>query len=67
MKANEAQRIKDNEASKAEYTKIRRSEKMAKRRVNIEIASGVADLLIDLAEDVYSTQITQHGHKLTKA
>lgn len=67
VKASEAQRIKDNEASKAEYAKIRKSERMAKRRVNIEIASGVADLLIDLAEEVYTTQITQAGNKLTKA
>ena len=35
--------------------------------VNIEIASGVVDLLLDLSEEVFSTSQTQAGNKLTKA
>ena len=57
----------DIEVSKAEYAKIRKVEKTAKRRVNIEIASGVVDLLLDLSEEVFSTSQTQAGNKLTKA
>lgn len=45
---------------------MRKSERHAKIRVNVEIASGVADLLLDLAEEVYCTQLSQPGQKLSK-
>ena len=40
---------------------------MQKRRVNIEIASGVVDLIMDLAEEVFQTTINQNGKKINKA
>lgn len=40
---------------------------MAKRRINIEIASGVVDLMMDFAEEVFQTSQNQKGKKLNKA
>ena len=57
VKANEANRKAQIEASKIEFSKIRKDERMGKRRLNIEIASGVADLLIDLAEETFCLQM----------
>ena len=57
VKANEANRKAQIEASKIEFAKIRKDERMGKRRLNIEIASGVADLLIDLAEETFCLQM----------
>ena len=57
VKANEANRKAQIEASKIEFAKIRKDERMSKRRLNIEIASGVADLLIDLAEETFCLQM----------
>ena len=53
VKANEGQRRADIEASKKEFASIRKEERKAKRHLNIEIASGVADLIIDLAEETF--------------
>jgi len=38
-----------------EYDSIRRQTKNRKRGVNIEIASGVIDLILDMADEVYDT------------
>ena len=40
---------------------------MQKRRVNIEIASGIVDLMLDFADEVYDVTNAQAGKKLTKA
>ena len=37
-----------------EYEKIRRETKRQKRSLNIEIASGVIDLIMDMADEVYA-------------
>ena len=34
--------------------------------MNIEICSGVIDLIMDLADEVYDTTVNQPGKKLTK-
>ena len=49
-----------------EYENIRKETKKQKRRVNIEIASGVIDLILDMADEVYDTTVNQPGRKLTK-
>ena len=36
-----------------DYALIHKETKMAKRRVNIEIASGIVDLITDLSEEVF--------------
>ena len=35
--------------------------------VSVEIASGVVDLLMDLADEVFDVTRTQAGNKMTKA
>lgn len=40
---------------------------MIKRSLNIEIASGVVDLVLDLADEVFDVSSKQPGKKLTKA
>lgn len=39
---------------------------MQKRSLNIEIASGVVDLILDLADEVFDVSSKQPGKKLTK-
>ena len=50
-----------------EYEVIRRETKRQKRTLNIEIASGVIDLIMDMADEVYDVTKEQPGNKLTKA
>ena len=40
---------------------------MGKRRVNIEIASGIVDLVLDMADEVYDMTLQAPNKKLTKA
>lgn len=61
-----ARKIQIQEQSK-EYETIRRENKKIKRALNIEIASGVIDLILDMADEVYDVTRDQPGNKLTKA
>ena len=56
VKANEAQRYADIEEQKKKYAALRKEQKWARRRVNLEIASGLVDLIMDVAEETYATQ-----------
>ena len=78
MKEIEAQRITDAknkeearqsaiQAKREEYSSLRKDQLKAKRRVNIEIASGVVDLIMDLGEEVFCTTLPRKNKKLTKA
>lgn len=50
-----------------EYEVIRRETKRQKRALNIEIASSVIDLIMDMADEVYDVTREQPGNKMTKA
>lgn len=49
----EAERKRQNEARRVELKKVHREQKQAKRDVNIEIASGLIDLIMDLADETH--------------
>jgi len=66
VKANEAQRYADILDSKKQFASLRKEQKHARRRVNLEIASGLVDLIMDLAEETHITQQTNPGKKLRK-
>ena len=66
VKANEAQRFADIEDQRKQYAALRKEQKWARRRVNLEIASGLVDLLMDVAEETYATQQSNPGKKLKK-
>ena len=66
-KSREFERQQQIERQKEEYRKINWDKKMERRKVNIEIASGVVDLILDFADEVYDTTNQQSGKKLTKA
>ena len=54
------------EEQKVEYKGIRRETQKVKRSLNIEICSGVIDLIIDMADEVFDVTQNQPGKKLTK-
>ena len=54
VKANEAQRYADIAEQKKQYAALRKEQKWAKRRVNLEIASGLVDLIMDITEETYA-------------
>ena len=56
VKANEGARAAQIEQSRQQYAVLRREQKTGKRSVNIEIASGLVDLLMDLAEETFAAQ-----------
>ena len=66
-KTREAERKVQIERQNKEYEEIRRDQKKLKRRVNIEIASGIVDLIMDMSEEVFDVTRDQRGNKLTKA
>ena len=66
VKANEAQRNADIAEQKKQYASLRKEQKWAKRRVNLEIASGLVDLIMDIAEETYSVQQSSVNKKLKK-
>ena len=45
---------------------MRREQKHAKRAVNIEIASEIVDLIMDLQDEVFKSQQTASNNKLSK-
>ena len=66
-KSREAERKIQIQEQKEQYEKIHRTTKLAKRRVNIEIASGIVDLIMDLADETFDVSTNQPGNKLSKA
>ena len=57
--ANEAEpdRKADKERRQKEIKALRREEKMKKRALNIEIASEVVDLVMDVANEAFDFQV----------
>ena len=55
-----------NQQQVKDYLVIRKNEKNSKRNLNVEIASGVVDLLMDLADEVFDLTRQQSGGKMTK-
>ena len=54
-KSREFERKQQIERQKEDYRKINWDKKMSGRRVNIEIASGIVDLMLDFADEVFDT------------
>ena len=52
-KAGEETRQKEISSNRKVYGETRRSSKEVKRGLNIEIASEIADLILDVAEETY--------------
>ena len=46
---------------------MHKSQKLQKRKLNIEIVSGVVDLVLDMADEVFDLVKEQPGCKMTKA
>lgn len=67
QKAVEQQRKVDVQGKRDEYAAINKTRKAQKRRVNIEIASGIVDLIMDLSDEVFDVTQAQAGKKLSKA
>ena len=67
VKHREAARKIQIDQQKIEYAGIRRDTIQKKRRVNIEIASAVIDLIVDMSDEVFDTTMHQPGRKLTKS
>ena len=66
-KSREAQRRIEIEDQNREYEAMRKVKKVQKRKVNVEIASAVVDLMHDMADEVFDLVKEQPGHKMTKA
>ena len=66
-RAFEAQRKKDLEQQRIEVQKRHREEKMKKRSVNIEIASGLMDLVMDLADETYDISQQSENKRISKS
>jgi hypothetical protein len=49
-----------------EYAKVAKEQKAKKRRVNVEIASEIVDLLLDLGNEAYDVVRNNENKKLTK-
>ena len=46
---------------------MHKSQKLQQRKLNIEIVSGVVDLVLDMADEVFDLVKEQPGRKMTKA
>jgi hypothetical protein len=65
-KAIEPQRKAEQEIKKQEYGKAARETKMQKRKVNVEIASGIIDLLLDMGNEAFDVMKSRDNRKMTK-
>ena len=59
--AVEADRVAHHLQEKLEIKKARREEKAKRRRVNVEIASEVIDLIMDVADEAFDFQVAHHS------
>ena len=62
----EITRQKEKEGKKDEIKRIRREQKLKKRSVNIEIASEIIDLIMDVADEAFDFQEKKTGENLGK-
>lgn len=66
VKALEPKRKEEITKQRAEYAKVAKEQKAKKRRVNVEIASEIVDLLLDLGNEAYDVVRNNENKKLTK-
>ncbi len=66
FRAGEAKRKQDIEKQRLEYAKIKKVKKTERRKVNIEIASEIIDLIMDLGNEAIDIMKGREDKKLTK-
>ena len=66
FRAGEAKRKQDIEKQRLEYEKIKKVKKTERRKVNIEIASEIIDLIMDLGNEAIDIMKGREDKKLTK-
>jgi len=66
FKAGEAKRKQDIEKQRLEYTKMKKVKKAERRKVNIEIASELIDLIMDVSNETFDMMKGRDDKKLTK-
>ena len=66
FRAGEAKRKQDIEKQRLEYEKIKKVKKTERRKVNIEIASEIIDLIMDLGNEAIDIMKSREDKKLTK-
>ena len=66
FRAEEAKRKQDIEKQRLEYEKIKKVKKTERRKVNIEIASEIIDLIMDLGNEAIDIMKSREDKKLTK-
>lgn len=62
VKDVEAERARQNETRRQEAKKATFEKKMQKRSVNIEIASGLVDLILDMADETFDIVSSTESH-----
>lgn len=62
----DAHRAMEKDGRQEKFRKLRREEKLKKRAVNVEIASEIIDLIMDVADEAYDFQEKQTGESLGK-
>jgi hypothetical protein len=65
-KAAEPKRKEEIAKQRTDFVKAAKEQKAKKRRVSVEIASGLVDLLLDLGSEVYDVMRASENKKLTK-
>lgn len=66
VKAAEPKRKEDIAKQRDEYAKAGKEQKAKKRRVSVEVASELVDLLLDLGNEAYDVMRGRENHKLNK-
>ena len=66
FRAGEAKRKQEIEKQRLEYAKIKKVKKTETRKVNIEIASEIIDLIMDLGNEAIDIMKSREDKKLTK-
>ncbi len=66
FRAGEAKRKQEIEKQRLEYAKIKKVKKTERRKVNIEIASEIIDLIMDLGNEAIDIMKSREDKKLTK-
>lgn len=64
IKDVEAERARNNELRRQDNKKVDREKKMVKRGLNIEIASGLVDLILDMADETYEVVSSNETHQI---
>ena len=66
FKAGEAKRKQDIEKQRLECTKTKKGKKAERRKVNIEIASELIDLIMDVGNETFDIMKVRDDKQLTK-